>query len=171
MARRPESQQRDTSSDADRYSAEELLPLVNRLFLEEGPFSNSLGVTVTSLEPGNVRLRFAMRDDFVGLTRNPMLHGGVIATVLDLVGGMTVFTEAMRKLRKRPRGDPLDRLQKLNTIDLRIDYLRPGSGESFEASGYLLRSGSTVSVARMELHNENSDLVAVGTGSYIITTK
>ena len=58
--------------------------------------------------------------------------------------------------------------KKLNTIDLRIDYIRPGKGSLFTATGYILRAGRKVAVARMELHNENEQLIAVGTGSYII---
>ena len=57
---------------------------------------------------------------------------------------------------------------KLNTIDLRIDYLRPGKGKIFTASGSILRTGKKVGVSRMELHNEKQDLIAVGTGTYIV---
>lgn len=167
----PASSRRTADITKPGYSGDELLAMVNRLFLEEGPFSNSLGVTVQPLDSRHVSLTFGMREGFVGLKRNPMLHGGVIASVLDLAGGITVFTESMRRVKKHAEGDPLERLQKLNTIDLRIDYLRPGTGQLFDATGYLLRSGSTVSVARMELHNEHRDLVAVGTGAYIMVVK
>ena len=53
------------------------------------------------------------------------------------------------------------------TIDLRVDYLRPGAGDRFVASGTTLRTGRRVAVTRMELHNQESTLIAVGTGSYV----
>lgn len=59
------------------------------------------------------------------------------------------------------------RLSRLGTIDLRIDYLRPGRGTRFSASAMLLRSGNKVAVVRSELHNELGTLIAVGTGTYL----
>ena len=57
----------------------------------------------------------------------------------------------------------------VGTIDLRIDFLRPGTGTRFFAKGYLLRTGSRVAVTRMELHNEDDVLIAVGTGAYVVS--
>ena len=59
------------------------------------------------------------------------------------------------------------RLSKLGTIDLRIDYLRPGRGQRFTATAVLLRSGNKVAVVRSELHSDDGTLVAVGTGTYL----
>jgi acyl-coenzyme A thioesterase PaaI-like protein len=49
-----------------------------------------------------------------------------------------------------------------------IDYLPPGGGEWFDASATVLRSGSRVVVTRMEFHNDEGTLVAVGTGTYMV---
>jgi acyl-coenzyme A thioesterase PaaI-like protein len=46
--------------------------------------------------------------------------------------------------------------------------LRPGIGESFVSTGYTLRTGNKVAVARIELINDRDDLIAVGTGSYVV---
>ena len=54
------------------------------------------------------------------------------------------------------------------TIDLRVDYLRPGLGKHFAATGSILRTGKKVSVTRMELHNDKGILIAVGTGTYVV---
>ena len=59
------------------------------------------------------------------------------------------------------------RLSKLGTIDLRVDYLRPGRGEGFKATAVLLRSGNKVAVVRSELHAVDGTLIAVGTGTYL----
>ncbi len=61
-----------------------------------------------------------------------------------------------------------ERLSKLGTIDLRIDYLRPGRGAAFRAEAVLLRGGNKVAVARMELYNDSEELIAVGTGTYLV---
>ena len=61
------------------------------------------------------------------------------------------------------------RFGQLGTIDLRVDYLRPGRGESFTATGHNLRTGRRVAVARVELRNDLDELIAVGTGSYVVS--
>jgi len=153
------------------HSQDELLAIVNEIFVEGGPFTKDLGIRIESVEGGNVRLGFEMRDGFVGLSSNPMLHGGVVASVLDVAGGIVVFLGAIRKMKLSSIRDTSERLKKLNTIDIRIDYLRPGIGKSFTATGYILRTGNKVAVARMELYNEEQYLIAVGTGSYMYAVK
>jgi uncharacterized protein (TIGR00369 family) len=54
------------------------------------------------------------------------------------------------------------------TIDLRVDYLRPGRGAWFKANGRIMRAGRKLAVARMEMHNHDDLLIAVGTGTYMI---
>jgi uncharacterized protein (TIGR00369 family) len=70
-------------------------------------------------------------------------------------------------LREESLEESIQRLRPTSTIDLRVDYLRPGAGERFIARGFTLRAGSRVAVTRMEMRNEKSDLLAVGTGTYI----
>ena len=60
------------------------------------------------------------------------------------------------------------RFAKLGTIDLRIDYLRPGIGEYFELEAEVLRLGSRVANARMEFQARDGKLLSVGAGAYII---
>ena len=60
---------------------------------------------------------------------------------------------AMGKMGKRTIGEFLVHFAKMSTIDMRVDYLRPGSGEYFISSAYLVRTGNKVAVTRMEFHN------------------
>ena len=59
-------------------------------------------------------------------------------------------------------------LSKLGTIDMRVDYLRPGRGKRFDAVSTLLRAGNKVAVVRTELHNDEGYLIAVSTGTYLV---
>ncbi|MCP4323943.1 MAG: thioesterase family protein, partial [Alteromonadales bacterium] len=59
-------------------------------------------------------------------------------------------------------------LSKLSTIDLRTDFLRPGRGKQFIVTARIIRSGSKVAVARMEMHNEEGEHIAFGTGTYMV---
>jgi len=49
---------------------------------------------------------------------------------------------------------------------MRVDFLRPGLGVEFVATGTVLRVGRKVAVTRMELHNDEDSLIAVATGAY-----
>jgi uncharacterized protein (TIGR00369 family) len=67
-----------------------------------------------------------------------------------------------------PEKEVLAMFARVGTIDLRVDYLRPGRGRGFAASGRIMRAGRKVAVVRMEMHNDAQVLVAVGTGTYMI---
>ena len=146
----------------------ELLAMVHDVFANRIPFNKVLGLDVVSLHDDRPVLRFAMREELVGNFLRGILHGGVTSAVLDVTGGVVAFLGLQRKLAHEPLEARLARFERVGTIDLRIDYLRPGKGKWFEATGYSLRSGNKVSVARMELHNDEGELIAVGTGAYMV---
>jgi uncharacterized protein (TIGR00369 family) len=54
---------------------------------------------------------------------------------------------------------------RISTIDQRVDFLRPVIGMWFVATAYVLRTGKKIAVTRIELHNDQNRLIAVGTGS------
>lgn len=56
----------------------------------------------------------------------------------------------------------------MGTIDMRVDYLRPGHGEHFTITSQLLRGGNKVAVARADLHNERQSHIASATATYLI---
>jgi len=153
---------------ADKIDCDELVSISNHLFVETSLFTKGLGLTVESMGQENASMKFTNGDDLTGSERTQNLHGGVIASVMDITGSLAVFSNLVFKSKKQTLQERIKRITRINTIDLRIDYLRPGVGNSFVATGYLLRTGRKVAVARMELHNEEDKLVAVGTGSYII---
>ena len=111
---------------------------------------------------------FDLRDELIGNPIFRTLHGGVISSILDITGGHTVHIKVFEEIRERPFDKQIERLSKIGTIDLRIDYLRPGKGQHFTAKGYILRMGKKVAVTRTELRNEDSVLIAVGTGTYTV---
>jgi len=76
---------------------------------------------------------------------------------------------AVKNIKELTLEKIVEKIAKVNTIDLRVDYLRPGIGSNFEVKGRLLRTGNKVAVARMELLNDEQNLIAVGTGSYLIS--
>lgn len=146
----------------------EWLERIRDIFDNKIPFNSVLGLKVHSLDMERPKIRFAMHDALVGNYIRGSLHGGVISAVIDVTGGLSAFMGLQKKLAGEPLAIKLEKFRKLGTIDLRIDYLRPGVGKMFEATGYVLRTGHKVAVTRIELKNETEQLIAVGTGAYVI---
>ena len=140
-----------------------------RVFEERIPFNQVLGLRMERLGESDVVVRFDMRDELIGNFTRGNLHGGVISSVLDVVGGLVAFIALLRREGVQSLEDEADKFSRLGTIDLRVDYLRPGLGTTFSAKGFVLRAGRKVAVTRMELHNEEESLIAVGTGAYSIS--
>jgi len=132
------------------------------------PFNQLLGFEITQFSDKQAEVAFQWDDKLVGNHLQKILHGGVTASVLDVAGGVVAAANVIANLENLSPESIKDNLSKLSTIDLRTDYLRPGRGEHFVATAHIIRSGSKVAVARMELHNENGDHIAFGTGTYMV---
>lgn len=146
---------------------EELLSLINQTF-ERIPFHKFLGLKVESISPDCMKTSFEMRYEFMGNYKRGMLHGGVISAVIDATGGLATFVGSIEKTNVKGADDILRRSHSLSTIDMRVDFLRPGICKRFVVTAYTLRTGMKVVVTRIALHNEEHDLIAVGTGSYLV---
>jgi uncharacterized protein (TIGR00369 family) len=155
-------------ADETRDEEAELFAAVHELFRERIPFNKLLGIRIDSMSFESARTRFDFRDELVGNYLRGSLHGGVVSAVLDLTGGLVAFLHAARSAPGGSHREKLETLANVGTIDMRVDYLRPGVGRHFLASAYLLRSGNKVAVTRMELHNDEDSLVAVGTAAYLV---
>ena len=138
-----------------------------RQMFERIPFNQALGIELDEISTSRVVMHLPMKAELVGNFVHGILHGGVIASLLDVAGGAMAMLGAFDKHRHLTTQERAAGLSRLGTIDLRIDYLRPGRGTRFSASAELLRSGNKVAVVRSELHNELGTLIAVGTGTYL----
>lgn len=129
-----------------------------REFIEEMiPFHRHLGLKVDHIEPGLARLVLPFREEFVGDPFRPAIHGGILSTLADTAGGMAVFTR-------------LDGGDRASTVDMRVDYLRPGRKDALIAEGRVERIGNRVAVTAMRVYHAGAeaDPVAIGRGVYNI---
>jgi uncharacterized protein (TIGR00369 family) len=145
-------------------SKSEYHALVSKIIAEHVPFNKVLGVEVASVDPEKPQLRFAMRRELIGNARRGILHGGVISAVLDVTGGFAIML-ALHK--EPPAGEKLE-FPNIGTIDLRVDYLRPGRGKHFTATGRVVRLGNRIAVTHMELVNDEGELIATGGAAYVV---
>lgn len=132
-------------------------------------FNQVLGLKVTSLRGDRVTGRIAMKPDLVGHYTFNRVHGGVISAGLDAMGGLASMAAIGARHMDEAPAQRLQRFGKLGTIDLRIDYLRPGIGEYFDLEAEVLRLGSRVASTRMEFRGADGKLLSTGAGAYIIS--
>ncbi|NCP40063.1 MAG: thioesterase family protein, partial [Rhodoferax sp.] len=119
--------------------------------------------------PTWVKARIDMRNELVGHYLYNRLHGGVISASLDALGGFAVMVAiGARHMDETPQ-QRLQRFAKLGTIDLRVDYLRPGIGEWFEMRAEVMRLGSRVASTRMEFMGPDGKLMSTGSAAYIVS--
>jgi len=126
--------------------------------IEHGiPYNEWLGIKVVELGEGLARLRVPYRPELIGDVRRPALHGGVISCLVDVCGGFAVWTCC--RLEDR-----------IATIDLSVDYLRPAAGRDLFAEARVRLLGNRVGNAHVVLWSEGApdEHVAVGRAVYNI---
>jgi uncharacterized protein (TIGR00369 family) len=132
-------------------------------------FNRTLGLKITQVTPQRVVGRIDMRHELVGHPAYNRIHGGVISAGLDAMGGLAVMAAIGARHMDDSPLERLHRFSKLGTIDLRIDYLRPGIGEHFELRAEVMRLGSRVASTRMEFLGADGKLLSTGAGAYIVS--
>jgi uncharacterized protein (TIGR00369 family) len=146
-------------------SDSEMEAKLRQVFEEHVPFNKVIGLRVESTDPDAPKLRFDMRPELIGNPRRQILHGGVISAVLDVAAGFAIHL-AVSKSREEHATD--GQFPSIGTIDLHVDYLRPGRGKYFVATGRVVRLGNRVAVAHMELVNDDGELIATGGAAYMV---
>jgi uncharacterized protein (TIGR00369 family) len=120
-------------------------------------------------DPATARIIFGMRDDLVGHYLYGRLHGGVIASVLDAVGSFVLMLGIAERHDHESADQIIERFARMGTVDLRVDYLRQGTGAQFVASAEITRLGGRIASTIMRLHNEAGALIATGAATYIVS--
>ncbi len=142
--------------------------IVREIFTERVAFNKILGVEIRTMSFENATVRFENRPELIGNFVHKSLHGGVVAATLDLTGGLIAYLSVLKTMEGKTSQEKRERLANVGTIDLRIDYLRPGLGKHFIATGSILRAGNKVAVSRMDLRNEDGAHIATATGTYLV---
>lgn len=123
------------------------LPALN----EESPFHRLLGLTVTQVGPGEVEVVMPYSDRLLASTSSPYIHGGAIATLIDVAGNFAIIAAIDRDVP---------------TIDLRVDYLRPVRSGALRAVARVVKAGRRLGIADVEVFDEAGQMVAVGRGLF-----
>ncbi len=115
------------------------------------PFNELLGIKVTTAHKDGVTVVCQFREDL----RNAWgtLHGGVTATLIDVAAGVAT----MHVTGKRA-----------TTVSLKLSYFLPLTEGKVTARAKVLRAGSSLTVASVEVKDANKRLAAFGMVTYKI---
>lgn len=158
-----------TARIADIEFEPEFIAGLRQIFEHKVVFNRVLGLEIVTLQPERVAARIPMKPELVGHYTHNRLHGGVISAALDAMGGLAIMAAIGARHMDEPPLQRLHRFGKLSTIDLRVDYLRPGMGPHFEVRAEVLRLGSRVASTRMEFYDAEGKLLSSGAGAYIVS--
>jgi uncharacterized protein (TIGR00369 family) len=160
-----------TTPPLEPRSAEEQARLdaqLVQLFEQRITFNQTLGLKILSVQPGDVRGRIEMRPELVGHYAYGRLHGGVISATLDAMGGLALMVGIAERHPHDNTLQVMHRFARMGTIDLRVDYLRPGLGQHFIATAEVTRLGGRIGSTQMRLVNDEGLLLATAAAAYVV---
>jgi uncharacterized protein (TIGR00369 family) len=137
-----------------KIAAEIVRDLMERMV----PFNHFLGIECTGVGPGYCRLELPFRTELIGDPVRRALHGGVLSTLVDTCGGAAVWTKV----------EPMDAV---STVDLRVDFLRPGGQERIVAEAHVVRLGGRVAVVDMRAFHPSAPERTIATGKGVYNVK
>ena len=129
------------------------------------PFYKFCGMTMHVVD-GAIEAHVEMQKDLIGNVAFQILHGGVAATILDSIGGITAMGELYKKATPDEMAETGKKVSRLATVDMRVDYLAPGRGQYFTARAETLRLGRKGCTMRMTLINDEEKAIATAIASY-----
>ena len=115
--------------------------------LSRNRLANWMGLTVVHATAGQIRLASPWRDEFISNPDRRFAHGGILATLLDTAGSYAVAT-----LLGRPA----------QTVDMRVDFLRPGLESELMVDASVLHFGRTLATVDGSVFNRENRLLATG---------
>ena len=137
------------------------------IYEEKILFNQWMGLRVESIQATGIVAHLTMKPELVGHYAYHRIHGGVISAALDAMGSLAVLAALGAQHMDELPAKRLERFARHSTIDLRIDFLRPGIGEQFSIHAEAVRVGARVGNVRMEFRSVDGKLLSMGTAAYL----
>lgn len=129
-----------------------------RAFMELIPFNRLLQLRIDELKEGYARMSTAFREELIGDPFRRAIHGGVLSAIMDTCGGAALWTQC-------ERGD------RLSTVDMRVDYLRPGLPQDIIVEATVLRLGNRVGVTEMIAYHPERRAEPIASGKAVYNVR
>jgi acyl-CoA thioesterase len=123
--------------------------------LANNPVVEFMGIRLIEVAAGKAALMLPHREEL----HNSMglLQGGILSVLADVAGGVALYSVLT---------DPLKVV--IPTIEFKMNFLRPASGEDAFARGKVVQSGKQVAVCNVEVATKEEVLLATGLFTYMV---
>ncbi len=128
--------------DLPGYGAADIQARIDRV-----AFSAWLDIRVASVDGERIVLTLDVRPDMAGDPQTGALHGGVLASLIDVACSYAVIAPTR---------------QSVATIDLRVDFHAPARNGPLRIEGNAISRGRRISVAEARITERDGRLVASG---------
>ena len=120
-----------------------------RASFERQVFMRTLGARLASISPGEVVIELPFREDLT--QQHGLLHAGVVTSIVDSACGYAALTLMPAEAA-------------VLSVEFKIDLLAPAVGQSFRATGRVLKAGKTITVCAGEV-------IALRDGSQVVVAQ
>lgn len=117
------------------------------------PFNQLVGLKISQMKKDWARMTLPWKPELERSTGN--LHGGVIATMLDLAGAAAVSSNLNPDTRRVP-----------STLSLLINYLEPGGGEDIFSEARVVRRTRSHAFIDARVYTKSGQTLATGSMIY-----
>ncbi len=117
-----------------------------RQFLKMMPSNRIFGLEILEFNAEELLLKVPFKEEFIGDFAQRRWHGGILASIADSAGGM------MGALTFESYHD------RINTIDMRVDYLHRTHDLDIYAKATIIKSGKRIVIVDVNLYHENQKI-------------
>lgn len=130
--------------------------LLKQAFENQMPANKYLGLKILELREGFAKIHIPFKEEFIGDYLQKRWHGGIQASIADSAGGIVALT-SMQNFN-----------DKVNTIDIRVDYLHGSEPKDLFADAEIIKDGKRIIKVDVKLYHSKEKIIAVARCAYSI---
>ncbi len=111
-----------------------------RLAFARQQFMHFIGATIFSIEPGYCEIHLDYKKELS--QHHGFFHGGIIGTLADNAGGFAGYSL-------------IEKDASMLTVEYKINFMSPASGEKLIAKANVIRHGNTLTVCQSEVYTQS----------------
>ncbi|MEE9377133.1 MAG: PaaI family thioesterase [Candidatus Lokiarchaeia archaeon] len=115
------------------------------------PYYSTLGFELQEISNGRANFEIEIRKE---LTQNGMIHGGVLASLIDSTCACAAFSLIL------PNGYA-------TTIDLQVEFLKPVSNGRLKAIAKCIKRGKNIFFCKAKVWDEKENLICTGSSQLL----
>jgi len=124
---------------------------LKKILYQRIPYYSTLGLQLQEIGNGRATFEILIREE---LTQNGMVHGGVIASLIDSACACAAISLTY------PNGY-------ITTIDLQIEFLRSAAKGKLIVKAKCMKAGKTIFFCKAKVWNSEGELISTGSSQLL----